>query len=87
MSSDDDIPVLRDAVARRKTARFSQEQIDEICSKLTADAWVMLGSLLEDALQEAEDNLRIRINDRLSNEFPALIEKTLREKLADSDDE
>ena len=84
MSNDDDIPVLRDAVARKPQATVSPEQIDEICDSLSAEAWVLLDKLLVEALREAEERLRLQINDRLNDELPALIEKTLREKL-DSD--
>ena len=84
MSNDDDIPVLRDAVARKPQTTVSPEQIDEICDSLSAEAWVLLDKLLVEALREAEERLRLQINDRLNDELPALIEKTLREKL-DSD--
>ena len=82
MSSDDkDIPVLRDAVARKQATRLSPDQIDEVIDSLSAAAWVLIDKLLAEALRDAEETLRLQINDRLSDEFPALVEKTLREKL------
>lgn len=87
MSDDDDIPVLHDVVARKPQVSFSPEQIDELCDGLSAEAWVLLDKLLAEALREAEESIRIKINDRLSDELPALIEKTLREKLADAFDD
>ena len=81
MSDDDDIPVLRDVVARKPQVTLSQEEIDELCDSLSAEAWVLIDKLLAEALREAEESLRIRINDRLSDDLPALIEKTLRERL------
>jgi hypothetical protein len=77
----DDIPVLRDAVARRPSPRLSAELIDEICDSISAQAWVLIDKLLAEALREAEETLRIQINDRLTDDLPALIESTLREKL------
>jgi len=81
MSDDEDIPVLREAVARKPQATLSQEEIDEMCDSLSAEAWVLIDKLLAEALREAEEALRFRINDRLSDDLPALIEKTLRERL------
>lgn len=80
--SDDEIPVLREAVARRPKTSLSPEEMDELCDSLSAEAWVLIDKLLADALREAGETLRFQINDRLSNEFPALIEKTLRDRLA-----
>jgi hypothetical protein len=80
MSDDDDIPVLRKAVARKPQARLSQQDIDELCDSLSAEAWILIDKLLAEALREAEESLRFRINDRLSDDLPALIEKTLRER-------
>jgi hypothetical protein len=80
--SDDVIPVLREAVARKPKISLSPEQLDELCDSLSAEAWVLIDKLLADALREAGETLRFQINDRLSNEFPALIEKTLRDRLA-----
>jgi hypothetical protein len=79
--SSDNIPVLRDAVARRPAPHLSNEQIDEICDSISAQAWVLIDKLLVEALREAEETLRIKIKDRLSEDFPALIEKALQEKL------
>ncbi|MGI9289857.1 MAG: hypothetical protein ACR2QG_01110, partial [Gammaproteobacteria bacterium] len=74
-------PVLREAVARKPQATLSQAEIDELCDRLSAEAWVLIDKLLAEALREAEESLRFRINDRLSDDLPALIEKTLRERL------
>ena len=81
MSDDNDIPVLRDAVARRPASQLSPEQIDDVCDKLSAEAWVLLDNMLTEALREAEENIRIMMNERLSAEFPSLIEKALQEAL------
>ena len=86
-SSDDEIPVLRDAVARRKPSKLSSEQIDDICDSINAEAWVLIDKLLAEALQEAEERIRIVINDRLSHELPALISKALQEKLGETDND
>ena len=81
MSDDNDIPVLRDAVARRPASQLSPEQIDDVCDKLSAEAWVLLDNMLAEALREAEENIRVMMNERLSAEFPSLIEKALQEAL------
>ena len=86
MNSDDDIPVLRDAVSRRARAALPREQLDELCDSLSAQVWVLLDRLMAEALQEAEENLRVRLNDRLNQELPGLIETAVRDKLAQSDD-
>ena len=87
MSDDDDIPVLRDAVTRRASSKLSPEQIDDVCDRLSAEAWVLLDKMLAEALREAEENIRIMMNDRLSAEFPALIEKTIQEALGKARDQ
>ena len=79
---DDDIPVLTEAV-RRRGKDLSREQIDEICDSLAAEAWVMLDGLIAESLRDIEEELRIKINDRLGDELPQLIEKTLHEKLGE----
>ena len=87
MSDDEDIPVLREAVARKPQATLSQDEIDELCDSLSAEAWVLIDKLLAEALREAEESLRFRINDRLSDDLPGLIEKTLRERLGAAPDD
>lgn len=82
MQDDDDIPVLRDAVARRAQSGLSQEDVDDICDVVNAEAWVLIDKIIAEALREVEGQLRDRISDRLSDEFPALIDRILREKLA-----
>ena len=83
--SDDDIPVLRDAVARRPRGNLNQEQVDEICDNISATAAILIDKLVAEALREvledAEQELRARLDERLKDELPALVEKTLREKL------
>lgn len=76
-----DIPVLTDAVARKPGTGLSREQIDALCDSLAADTWVLLDGLLANALRDVQDQLREQLNDRLGDELPALIEKTLQEKL------
>ena len=54
--SDDDIPVLRDAVAR-KPRGLSAEQIDELIDSLSAESWVLIDKLVQESLKEAEETL------------------------------
>ena len=79
--SDDDIPVLRDAVARKPRGRLNQDQVDEICDSLSDDARDLIDKLVAEALREAEADIRERLNERLKDELPALVEKTLSAKL------
>lgn len=81
MSSDDDIPVLRDAVIRRQSARLTPAQIDDLCDSINVSARALVDSLLAEGLRECEAILRAQINDRLSDELPSLIEKALQDKL------
>ena len=81
---DEEIPVLTEAVRRKPGRDLSTEQIDEICDSLAAEAWVMLDGLIAESLRDIEEELRIKINDRLGDELPRLIEKTLHEKLGES---
>ena len=81
MSSDDDIPVLRDAVIRRQSARLSPAQIDALCDSINASSRALVDSLLAEGLRECEAILRAQINDRLSDELPALIERAMRDNL------
>ncbi len=83
--SDDDIPVLRDAVARKPQQGLTPEQIDELCDSLSANTRLLIDKLIAEAMPEAEEAMRIQINDRLNDELPALIENTLREKLSNDD--
>ena len=84
MNNDDDIPVLRDAVARKQQPHLSPEKIDAICASINAAASELVDKLLAEAMREAESSLRLQINDRLNDELPALIERTLQEKLGKS---
>jgi hypothetical protein len=81
MSSDDDIPILRDAVARRTSARLSPAQIDALCDSINVSSRALVDSLLAEGLRECEAILRAQINDRLSDELPALIERAMRDSL------
>ena len=81
MTSDDDIPVLRDAVSRKQPTGLTPEQLDELCDSLNANAWVLIDKLIAESLRDAEETLRLKISDRLSDELPALIEETVRDKL------
>ena len=81
MNSDDDIPVLRDAVARKPARGLEPAQIDELCEELSAGAQALVEHLVEQALQENMQILRTRLKNELSSELPALIEKTVSEKL------
>jgi len=84
MNNDDDIPVLRDAVARKHSPQLSPEEIDAISASINAAASELIDKLLAEAMREAESTLRLQINDRLNDELPVLIEKTLQEKLGKS---
>jgi hypothetical protein len=84
MSDDDDIPVLRDAVARRQPLKLSPEEIDDLCAGINTAAAELIDKLLAEAMREAEYTLRLQVNERLSDELPELIEKTLHEKLSKS---
>ena len=84
MSDDDDIPVLRDAVARRQPLKLSPEEIDELCAGINAAAAELIDKLLAEAMREAEYTLRQQVNERLNDELPGLIEKALQEKLSKS---
>ncbi|MEE4184647.1 MAG: hypothetical protein V2J12_02635 [Gammaproteobacteria bacterium] len=81
MVQDDDIPVLTDAVSRRARSALSNEEVDELCDGIAAETWVLVDGLVSDALRDIEEQLRVRINDQLGDQLPALIEKTVREKL------
>jgi len=80
---DEEIPVLRDAVRRKVGREFTSEQIDELCDSLAAETWVMLDGLISESLRDIEEQLRVKINDRLGDDLPKLIEKTLHEKLGE----
>ena len=82
MSDDDDIPVLRDAIARRPSTPVTQEQLDDICDSVGTQTRELLDELLAEGLREAEESLRKSIGDRLNDELPALIDTVLRDKLA-----
>jgi hypothetical protein len=84
MSEDDDIPVLRDAVARRQQLKLSSDEIDEICAGVNAAASELVDKLLAEAMREAEYTLRMQVNERLKDELPTLIEKALQETLSKS---
>lgn len=84
MEQDEEIPVLTQAIRRKAGGELSSEQIDAICDSLAAEAWVLLDGLIAESLQEIEEKLRVSINDRLGDELPKLIEKTLHEKLGNS---
>jgi len=81
MIHDDDIPVLTDAVGRRTRDPLSGDQIDELCDGIAAETWVLVDGLVSAALRDIEDQLRVKINEELGDQLPALIEKTVREKL------
>ena len=81
MNNDDDIPILRDAVIRKHSPQLGPKDIDEICAGINAATSELIDKLLAEAVREAENTLRLQISDRLNDELPALIEKTLQEKL------
>ncbi len=83
MDQEEDIPVLTEAVRRKAGQELSRDQIDALCDSLAAEAWVLLDGLIADSLRDMEEQLRVSINDRLGDELPKLIEKTLHEKLGE----
>ena len=78
--SDDDIPILRDAVARRASESLSEAQLDDVADRLIAATRQLVDELLEGALREAEDVLRIRLAERLNDELPGRIDNVLRDR-------
>lgn len=78
--NDDDIPVLRDAVARRTGEGLSDEQLDDVTDRLITATRDLVDELLEGALRDAEDVLRIRLTERLNDELPGLIDNVLRDR-------
>ena len=85
--NDDDIPVLRDAVARRAGDTLRQEQLDDVADRLITATRQLIDELLEGALQDAEDVLRIRLAERLNDELPGLIDNVLRDRSGGSSDQ
>ena len=81
MSNEDDIPVLRDAVAGKTAATIDQERLDSISDNLSIQARELLDELLIEGLREAEESLRRSIGNRLNDELPTLIDNVLREQL------
>ena len=79
--TDDDIPVLRDAIHRKQDGALSQEDIDAICTEINEAATELVDKLLAEALLEAENTLRSQIDERVSDELPALVEKILLARL------
>lgn len=83
MDQDEEIPVLTEVVRRKSGNELSGAQLDELCDSLAAETWVLLDNLIAESLRDVEDTLRVRINDRLGDELPKLIEKTLNEKFGE----
>ncbi len=83
MDQDEEIPVLTEVVRRKAGNELSGAQLDELCDSLAAETWVLLDNLIAESLRDVEDTLRVRINDRLGDELPKLIEKTLHEKFGE----
>jgi hypothetical protein len=81
MSDEDDIPVLRNVVARQPLITLTPEQLDEVCDNVKTQARELVYQILEDGLREAEESLYQNISDRLNNELPALIDSVLRNRL------
>ncbi len=78
-----DIPILRTAVSRRRADNqaMSEEQLDNLRAQLSADVRTLVDELLEESLNEATANLRLHINDRLSDELTGMIDKALHDRL------
>jgi len=78
--SDDDIPILRDVVARKPPQGPTLEQVDKLFDSVSAAAAALIEKLVAEALHEMEESLRIEITTRLNAELPELIQKALHEK-------
>ena len=53
--------------------------------QLSADMRTLVDELLADALNDAQANLRLIVNDRLSDELPELIDRALQARLGNVD--
>ena len=83
MTDDDDIPVLKDAVARR-SPRLTPKQLDEICASVSEATARLVNSLLAEAMQTVATSIREEISEQLDDELPELIEKTIHKQLGNA---
>jgi len=83
MTDDDDIPVLKDAVARR-SPRLTAKQLDEICASVSEATAHLVNSLLAEAMQTVATSIREEISEQLDDELPELIEKTIHKQLGNA---
>ena len=92
MNDDDlpnDIPILREAVSRRRpeSQAISQEELDNLRAQLSADIRTLVDELLAESLAEATANRRLHINDRLDDELATLIDRALQARLGKTNNE
>jgi len=87
MKPPNDIPVLREAVNRKRSEKpaLATEQMENLRAQLSADMRTLVDELLADALNDAQANLRLILNDRLSDELPDLIDQALQGRLGNGD--
>ena len=89
MKPPNDIPVLRETVSRKRSEKpaISAEQLKNLRAQLSADMRTLVDELLADALNDAHANLRLIVNDRLSDELPDLIDHALQARLGNGDND
>jgi hypothetical protein len=91
MNDDDklpnEIPVLREAVSRRRadSQAISQEELDNLRAQLSADIRTLVDELLAEGLTEAAATLRLQINDRLDDELARMIDRALHARFGKTD--
>jgi hypothetical protein len=87
MKPPNDIPVLREAVGRRRADKpaLDAEQLENLRAQLSADMRTLVDELLAEALNDAQENLRLIVNEKLGDELPDLIDQVLRARLGDSE--
>jgi hypothetical protein len=83
MTSSNDIPVLRDPVSKKSGLELDPELIENLRARLSADMRTLVDEVLAEALADAQENLRLIVNDRLSEELPDLIEQALKARLGE----
>jgi len=86
------IPILTDIVDETRRAgepmerRETETLIAELQTQLAASAFALTEQVLRTAFAELEASLHEQITARLRRELPELVDKILREHLADDED-